>query len=184
MGLKRPCANGGVQLMKSKHMDGLYGRYTDVTGRAGATAAGRMKDRIRTVVILLLVAAVAVLGIVGGRAITYRQETHAALIGTLQTECNSALTLSNSLSRTAGSDSASILGRIRSHVHTADTINQLNLGLEGGNQYLVQPALFTSLYGVLDAYSDTLRTGMATGELQTELVAQLTNLTSLAAAIN
>ena len=119
-------------------------------------------------------AAVILLAIFGGRAISFETETRSTFVHRMQTECNSALNLSSSLSRTAGSSSSAILGRIRSHVYAMDAINQLNAGMEG--KYLVNNDLFTSLYAMLDDYSDKLITGMVTGEVQTNLTAALTGL--------
>ena len=151
----------------------MYERYTS---RSGGMRSERnvMKERIRTGVILVLLAAVIVLSVFGGRAMSYQAEAHTTFVHRMQTECNSALNLSGSLSRTAGSSSSAILGRIRSHVYAMDAINQLNASMEGG--YLVNNDLFTSLYAMLDDYSDKLITGMVTGELQTNLTAALTSL--------
>ena len=151
----------------------MYERYTS---RSGGMRSERnvMKERIRTGVILVLLAAVIVLSVFGGRAMSYQAEAHTTFVHRMQTECNSALNLSSSLSRTAGSSSSAILGRIRSHVYAMDAINQLNAGTEG--KYLVNNDLFTSLYAMLDDYSDKLITGMVTGEVQTNLTAALTGL--------
>ena len=151
----------------------MYERYTSRSG--GMRSEGKvMKERIRTGVMIVLVIAVIVLAVLGGRAMSYQAEAHTTFVHRIQTECNSALNLSGSLSRTAGSSSSAILGRIRSHVYAMDAINQLNASMEGS--YLVNNDLFTSLYAMLDDYSDKLITGMVTGELQTNLTAALTSL--------
>ena len=151
----------------------MYERYTS---RSGGMRSERnvMKESIRTGVILVLLAAVIVLSVFGGRAMSYQAEAHTTFVHRMQTECNSALNLSGSLSRTAGSSSSAILGRIRSHVYAMDAINQLNAGMEG--KYLVNNDLFTSLYAMLYDYSDKLITGMVTGEVQTNLTAALAGL--------
>lgn len=152
--------------------------------RMSQTGAGLMRERIRTALIVLLLAAVIVLSIAGGQAMKYRADARDIFVGSMQAQCDDALTLTNSLSRTAGTSSSGILGRIRSHVHTMDTINQINVGLEGGNSYMVQPAMFTELYSLIDSYTDKLRTGMITGDLQTELVTKLTELSAQVNGIN
>ena len=159
----------------------LYESYNAHGPSAPQTGAGVMRERIRSVLILVLLAGVIVLGVLGGQAMAYRAEARETFIGTIQAECDDALTLTNSLSRTAGASSSGILGRIRSHVHAMDTLNQINVGLEGGDSYMVSPTVFTELYTLIDNYTDKLRTGMITGDLQTEL---LTKLTELSATVN
>ncbi len=159
----------------------LYESYHAHGSAVPQTAAGVMRERIRTVLILFLAAAVIVLGVAGGQAMSYRAEARETFVGMIQAECDDALTLTNSLSRTAGASSSGILGRIRSHVHAMDTLNQINVSLEGGDSYMVPPVVFTELYNLIDNYTDKLRTGMITGDLQTEL---LTKLSELSAAVN
>jgi len=161
----------------------LYESYNAHGSPVLQTGAGVMRERIRTVIIVLLLAGVIVLGILGGQAIAYRAEARETFIGTIQAECDDALTLTNSLSRTAGASSSGILGRIRSHVHAMDTLNQINVGLEGGDSYIVPTAVFTELYTLIDTYTDKLRTGMITGDLQTELMSKLSELSAMVNAI-
>lgn len=147
-------------------------------GSRGGMAEGSptLWQRARDVLILLLVAAVVALAVLGGQAMAYRASAHDLFVKRIQTECGDALTLTASLSRTAGANSAATLGRIRSHVYTMDTLNQLNVGLEGGDRFFVDEAEFSALYGLLDEYSNKLITGMVTGDLQTALTEQLTAL--------
>lgn len=162
----------------------MYHRYTS-RGSGGMPANGnRMKDRIRTAVMLVLLLAVIVLGIFGGRAMSFKADTHVTFVRRMQTECNDALSLTSSLSRTAGANSAATLGRIRSHVYAMDTINQLNVGLDSASGYLVNNDVFTNLYALLDDYSDKIITGMVTGDQQTALTTTLTNLLATVSALD
>lgn len=159
----------------------MYHRYTSRAG--GLNPQGnRLKERLRTGLILLLVAAVVLLAVFGGRAMAYRSEAHTTFVSRMQTECGNAITLTSSLSRTAGANSSATLGRIRSHIYAMDTINQINVGLEGGG-YLVGNDQFTALYALLDEYVTTLTTGMATGDLQTSLTNSLNELYALVNAL-
>ena len=124
------------------------------------------------------------LAIFGGRAMGFQADAHTTFVRRIQTECNDALALTSSLSRTAGANSADTLGRIRSHLYAMDTINQLNVGLQGAGGYLVNNDVFTALYAVLDEYSDKLITGMQTGDLQTTLTNSLTELSNLVHQLN
>ena len=154
----------------------MYHHYTS-RGSFNQTGGNRLKDRIRNVIILVLLAAVIALSIFGGQAMTYRAEVQVTYVQRMQTECSEALRLVGTLSRTAGANSAATLGRIRSHVYSMDTINQLHAGT--GGQFLVGNDYFTSLYAVIDEYSDKLITGMQTGDLQTSLNQQLTTLQNI-----
>lgn len=156
----------------------MYHRYTSRSEGMQPSAAPRLKERIRNAVLVLLTVACILLAIFGGRAMSFQSDAHTTFVRRMQTECNDALTLTSSLSRTAGANSSATLGRIRSHLYAMDTINQLNVGLNGGG-YLVSNDVFTALYAVLDEYSDKLITGMQTGDLQTELTTSLTNLSVL-----
>lgn len=151
----------------------MYQRYTSRTG--GMQSGGNaMVNRIRNIIMLVLVLAVLMLSIFGGRAMSYQAESHTTFVHRLQTECNDALSLTSSLSRTAGASSSATLGKIRSHVYAMDTINQLNMGLDG--TYLVSNDEFTNLYAIIDDYSNRLITGMVTGDQQTALTGALTAL--------
>lgn len=156
----------------------MYHRYTSRTGGINP-GNNRMRERMRTGLILVLLIAVVVLAIFGGRAIAYRSEAHSLFVRRMQTECASALSLTASLSRTAGTNSSATLGSIRSRIYAMDVINQFNVGLEGAGKYLVNNDLFTELYAVLDEYSNQLLTGMSTGDLQTSLTTELNNLLTL-----
>lgn len=141
-------------------------------------SASQLKERIRSVVMIVLIAAVIALAIFGGRAMTFRSDAHTLFVKRIQVECNDALSLTNSLSRTAGASSSSTLGKIRSHVYSMETINSLNVGLEGSTGYLIQEGYFTNLYSILDDYANKLITGMTTGDAQSSLLATLTELYS------
>lgn len=159
----------------------MYHRYTSRAG--GLNPQGnRLKERLRTGLILLLVAAVVLLAVFGGRAMAYRSEAHTTFVSRMQTECGNAISLTSSLSRTAGANSSATLGRIRSHIYAMDTINQINVGLDGDG-YLVSNDQFTALYELLDEYVTTLTTGMATGDLQTSLTNSLNELYALVDAL-
>ncbi len=147
-------------------------------GSRGGMAEGTptLWQRARDILILLLIAAVIALAVLGAQAMAYRTNAHELLVKRIQTECGDALTLTASLSRTAGANSSATLGRIRSHVYAMDTLNELNVGLEGGNHFFVDESAFTALYSVLDDYVNKLITGMVTGDLQTALTEQLNAL--------
>lgn len=159
----------------------MYQRYTS-RSHAGLQSSGRsLTNRIRNIMLLVLMIAVIVLAIVGGRAMRYQSEAHNTYVRRIQTECNSALTLTPSLSRTAGASTAATLSKIRSYVYAMDTINQLSMGQNG--KYLVPTDNFTSLYNIIDEYYNRLITGMVTSEQQTQLSSALSDLLNILVAL-
>lgn len=162
----------------------MYHRYTSRAEGMQTSTSPRLKDRIRNIVLAVLLVACILLGIFGGRAMNFQSEAHTTFVRRMQTECNDALGLTASLSRTAGANSAATLGRIRSHLYAMDTINQLNVGLQGAGGYLINNDVFTALYAMLDEYSDKLITGMQTGDLQTSLTTSLNDLAAMVSALN
>ncbi|MBR4081000.1 MAG: hypothetical protein IKK21_04375 [Clostridia bacterium] len=147
--------------------------YNRMTTNAGAP---RWVTRFKNLLLLFLLVAVILLAVFGGRAMMYRNDANHLFISKIQLECGNALTLTNSLSRTAGASSSATLGRIRSHVYAMETINSLSVGLEGASGWLISEDWFTTLYGVLEEYSQKLITGMTTGDQQTALMNALQTL--------
>lgn len=156
----------------------LYGSYTDKSHEAAQTGAGVMRDRVRTVLIVILLAGLIAMGILGGRAMYYRTEARSLFVATMQTESNEAVSLANSLSRTAGGNSAATLGRIRACVHAMETANRMQGNLDG--RAFVPEETFSDIYTILETYSTRLLTGMNTGDLQGELQTALEALQMLA----
>lgn len=152
----------------------MYQRYTSRSGGSVKSGGNVLLNRVRNIVMLLLVIAVILLAVFGGKAIGYQTESHTTFVRRLQTECNDALALTPSLSRTAGASSAATLSKIRSYVYAMDAINQMNLSLEG--KYLVATDVFTNLYGIIDDYYNRLITGVVTSDRQTELTNVLSQL--------
>lgn len=145
----------------------LYGSYTDKSHETAQTAAGVMRDRVRTVLIIVLLVALVAVGVYGAQAVRYRMEARSLLVATMQTESNEAVSLANSLSRTAGGNSAATLGRIRANVHAMETANRMQANLEG--RPFLPEETFSEIYTILENYSSRLLTGMNTGDLQGEL---------------
>ena len=152
----------------------MYQHYMSRKGSSMQPSGNSLLNRVRNALILVLLAAVILLAIFGGRAISFVTETRSTFVHRMQTECNDAVSLVTALSRTAGASSSATLGKIRSHVYAMDTINQLNVGL--GGDYLISNDTFTSLYAIIDDYFNRLITGVVTGDSQTALANALTSL--------
>lgn len=172
---------GKPQCMLQEAMN-MYQRYTSRSGGGIQSGGSSLANRIRSAVMLVLVFAVILLAIFGGSAMEYRSESRTMYVRRIQTECNSALSLAPSLSRTAGASTAATLSKIRSYIYAMDTINQLHMGLDGG--YLVENEVFTNLYSIIDEYYNRLITGMVTSEQQTQLSNALTELLNELSMLN
>ncbi len=158
----------------------MYQRYTSRSGGAQSDG-GKMWKGIRAAMFVLLTAAVITLAVMGIPAIRYRQTTHQTLVERMRAECGNAYSYTQSLSRTAGASSSSILGQIRSRVYAADTLNDLSFSL--GGRYLVPETEFDNLYAMMDDYLNRLTTGMVTGDQQTALTGALESLVTTMAAL-
>ncbi len=154
-------------------MDKWSNRY--VHGQPGARPREHvLAERIRNIALILLTVALLGVGIAGGQAIAFRSRCHDTFLYRMQTECSSALSQANSLSRSGGSESSAMLGRIRANIRAIDAINEMNSSLTGG--YFVPMATFTELYGIIDSYNNSLKNAVVTIEHQTNLVNALTAL--------
>ena len=134
-------------------------------------------DRVRSIVIILLVVALAGVGIVGGQAITFRGDCEDVIKSRALTECGAAMSQVNTLSRSGGSDTAAVLGKIRANVHAVDLLSQMNQSFYG--KELAPAASFAEVYGIIDSYCDKLKNGSATIEELTNLSDRLTVLQSV-----
>ncbi len=151
--------------------------YRYSTNRArGNTGAPGLKERAKTLLIIVLLAALVVGLIVGVPAVKFKNDARQLYLARIQLECGNALDLSGSLSRTAGTSSTSTLSKIRSYVYAMETINSLSVGMDGSNGYIISEDWFTNLYSIIDAYTSQLLTGMNTSEQQTSLYNSLQTL--------
>ena len=150
-------------------------------GNKGDSPSQRRNNRIRTAVMLLLLIALIGVIVYSASAVFYRNEAQNMMISRIQSECSSALTLTNSLSRTAGTNSSATLGKIRGHVYTMETLSDMYLALN--NRALVPDSVLDALYALIDEYSNKLITGMTTGDMQSSLLAQIQSLQMLLGGI-
>ena len=151
----------------------MYRRYSNVS-EGMVSVSHRTRNRIKDLVILLLVAAVAALCIIGIPAVRKGQDARSLYIQRMRSECDEALRLSSALSRNAGASSASTLAKVRSNLVSIRTIN--SLAVSQGMGELVDSNSLQDLQDSIDRYLDFLTTGMDTGEYQTNLQNALTDL--------
>lgn len=137
-------------------------------------------DRVRSILIILLIVALAGVGIAGGQAIAFRGECKESILARALTECGDAVAQVNTLSRSGGSDTAALLGKIRANVHAVETLSSMNVSFYG--KELAPAVSFTELYSIIDSYSAKLKNGSATIEELTKLSDRLTVLHTLLSA--
>ncbi len=151
----------------------MYQRYSRM-GDSGSSRTQVRRNRIKTGIILLLIAMVAALGVIGIPAFLARQDQRTLYVQRIQSECDDALKLTASLSRNAGADSAAILARIRSNIYAIRTVSSLSAS--SGFHPLVDEDVVMTLQNLVDRYLSYITTGMDTGEYQTNLQNALASL--------
>ena len=138
----------------------MYRRYSQ-TGDGSMPLSQVNRNRIKNIIILLLLAALAALLVISLPLINKDTST---------------------LSRTAGADSAAILSRVRSNVHTMRMLNTVS-GSTGNGQLIEDERLLT-LQNMVDQYLQYLTTGMDTGGYTTNLQVALAELQEIVNKLN
>ncbi len=158
-------------------MERWENRYAN--GRKGNIRAVEhsRSERAKIVLIILLAVALLGVGIAGGKAIAFRGDAEDLMIARAMTECGSAVSQVNTLSRSGGSDTAGALGKIRANVNAVDVLSNMHQSLYG-SAYAPQN-VFTDLYGIIDSYSAKLKNGTSTIDELTRLGDALGNLQNL-----
>ena len=142
----------------------------------GNTGAQRMRQQIGKVLSIVLVIAVVVLGIFGGNAMQFAGKEQTLYRERMRSEAGQAISQVNNLSRTGGSNTANLLGKLRQHVYAMQTLQQIHVGLRGNSQQAVDVSMFDTIYTVIDTFDARLQTGQQTKEPQTQLLTLLTEL--------
>ena len=114
----------------------MYRRYSNAND-PGMTLDQRKRSRLKDIIIIVLVIALAALAVISYPALQSRNGSHDLYVLRMRSECDEAIRLTNTLSRNAGADSAGILARIRSNIYAMTVINVFNNNQEVGNGDLV-----------------------------------------------
>ena len=153
----------------------MYRRYSQVNQSPVSLGQVR-RNRIKNILILMLLAALITMAIVTLPAVQSRNNARSLFIQRMQSEIATAVRLTTSLSRNAGANSAAILAQIRSNVYAIGLINDISIGQEGVSGRLLREDQVTTLKSAIDNYLAFLTTGMDTGEYQTNLQNSLETL--------
>ena len=160
----------------------MYRRYSQVNQPVASLGQVR-RNRIKNILILLLVAGLVAMTAVALPAVRSRSAARTLYISRMQNEIATAVRLATSLSRNAGANSAAILAQIRSNIYTIGVINEISIGQEGADGRLIQEEQVTTLQSAIDNYLAFLTTGMDTGEYQTNLQNSLNEMQTLIIAL-
>ncbi len=158
----------------------MYRHYSQA-GNGNMSLSQVNRNRIKNIVIAVLLIAVAALLVISLPLLKNRDNNRALFIQTMQKECKEASNDTNTLSRTAGADSAATLSRVRSNIHTIRIVN--NLSSAEGNRLLEDERLLT-MQNMVDKYLQYLTTGMDTGEYVTSLQTSFAELQEILGNLN
>ncbi len=127
----------------------MYRRYSQ-TGEGNINLSQAKRNRIRNVIVILLVAALAATLIITLPVMQNQNETRSLFIQKIQAEVDEALRQTATLSRNAGADSAAILSKIRSNIYAVRMLNTVNSA--SGGRMLLEEDRLTSLQNMVDRY--------------------------------
>ena len=147
------------------------------------TGGQQIRQQAGKVLSLVLVLAVIVLAILGGNAMSFEGKEQALFKERMRGEAAQAVTLVNNLSRTGGSSTGNLLGKLRQHVYAMEAIQHMHVSLRGKDHQAVEGDLFDTIYTVIDAFDARLQTGQQTKEPQTQLLTLMSNLNDKVTAI-
>ena len=129
------------------------------------------RRRFQTIVILVLIVALAVSLVMLLPSASDRRNAHSFIVSRMLEECETAVSVTSRLSRGSSTSSYDSLARIRSSVYAIEVLNQAEQDATGS--YLLPPETFTEIYGTLDTYNSQLIKGKQTGDQQTQLTGEL-----------
>ena len=161
----------------------MYRRYSQADENTIPLSQAR-RNRIRNVIILVLLAALIALAVVTIPAVQRQAGVRDLYIQRMQNEISTAVRLTTSLSRNAGASSAATLAQIRSCVYGIIVLNEMSIAQEGSSGRLLQEEELSALQSSIDNYLQFLTTGMDTGEYQTNLQNALDTLQLQIGALN
>jgi len=130
------------------------------------------------VILLLIIAVVIILKLVGVGSLSegnYEQQRNLSL----SAESQNAVKNLNKLSRLGATDTSSILGKIRQHVHGVEVLNNLNVSMLGEVGRLYEQSVFDSIYAIIDLYDANLSTGQKVNETLNTLSEAINALNTL-----
>ncbi len=133
----------------------------------------RNRHMLHTILTIALAISLVVLLISSTPAMNFQKDYRSITVERIQKECDTALTYSRYLSRTASSNSNAQLAVVRSSIYTIQVLNETFASLNGGGAYLLDTSLTNNILTTLENYYARLTTGNNTSDQQTELTNEL-----------
>ena len=159
----------------------MYRRYSQV-GDGGMPLSQINRNRIKNIIILLLLAGIAALLFIALPLMNSKENNRNQYIQQIRKECQDAYSDASTLSRTAGADSAATLSRVRSNIHTIRVVNDLSA--TDGNRALLEDERLLTMQNMVDRYLVFLTTGMDSAEYTTSLQTSLAELIDITNNLN
>lgn len=140
----------------------------------------RMQRRLVIALLILLVAAVIVLGLLFIRADAYRSAARQQFAKRITSSVIDAIDQVSRLTGSVQSNSSVRLAMIRQYVYNIDQLNEISTSISGEAGRLVPQEAITALYDDLDVYEKLVQTATSsTLEIRTTLLTHLTALKAL-----
>ena len=141
----------------------MYRRYTQ-TGESGVSMAQIKRSRLKDLLILLLIAALAASLAIGIPARLEKNSLRGNVIRQISKECDDAIASTKAMSPNGRSDSAAQLARIRSNLYAIRAINNLN-HTESGEYLISEDRLNTLIDGLSTTVGQVHRINEQNAEL-------------------
>ena len=152
----------------------MYRRYSQV-GDGSMPLSQVNRNRIKNIIIFLLLIALAALLVISLPKIKNQDEAHTIYLMQMKKECREALDQTTTLSRTGGASSALDLGRIRCNIYAMRMINSLSSST--GSRMLDDDNALVTLLNLVDRYQQgLLEGGTNTAEFTTSIQTALSQL--------
>lgn len=133
----------------------MYRRYSQV-GDGSMPLSQVNRNRVKNIVILVLIIALGVLLAFSLPLMMNRGESHSLYIQKIQEECDEAARQANVLSRTGGAASSADLSKIRCNIHAIRTINSLS---QASGKQLIDDNILMTILNLVDRYQDGMNQG-------------------------
>ena len=138
-----------------KGVEPVYRRYSQV-GDGSMPLSQVNRNRVKNIIILLLLIALAVLLVISVPLMMNRGETQSLYIQKIQEECDEAVRQANVLSRTGGAASAADLAKIRCNISAIRAVNSLS---QASGRQLIDDNTLMTLLNLVDRYQEQMNQG-------------------------
>ncbi|MBO4377318.1 MAG: hypothetical protein IK133_03910 [Clostridia bacterium] len=121
---------------------------------------GNLRARVRLLAVLLVLVIIVciALGVMYGRAASFRTTTRTQLVSRIRSCCADTRSLAQKLSSSVQSNTASSLAGIRSGIYAMDQLNNVAVQLYGEEGRIVPEVALRGLYEDIDSYFSILQT--------------------------